>query len=253
MFSLENKVALITGGASGIGLAVASRFSAAGARVAIADIHDGSVVAERHGFIYQSMDVSHAQSVSAGLEAVTEKLGRLDILVNNAGIGGEDGVTIEDSDEALTRKLFDINMLGVYNGLKFGPRYMHDGGTIINTSSLGASLMFPGSGPYSASKAAVSNLTEMAALELAPRKIRVNAVAPSFIRTPMVAKDINLFEKIGETATTEQRIAEPEEVAAVFHFLATDDSAYVNGQVINVDSGMSLGFTNAMLRLIMGE
>jgi NAD(P)-dependent dehydrogenase (short-subunit alcohol dehydrogenase family) len=252
MFSLKDKVAVVTGGASGIGLEIAKRFMAAGARVAIGDLQDGSSVAEQNGFIYQSVDVSDAASVQACLESVTAQLGTLDILVNNAGMGGEDGVTIEDSDEDLTRKLFEVNTLGVLHGLKYGPRHMNDSGAIVNTASLGASLMFPGSGPYSASKAAVVTLTQMSALELAPRKIRVNAVAPSFIRTPMAEKDIELFEKIGRTSTAAQRIAEPEEVAAVFHFLAADDSAYVNGQVINVDGGMSLGFTNEQLEWIAG-
>jgi NAD(P)-dependent dehydrogenase (short-subunit alcohol dehydrogenase family) len=127
---------------------------------------------------------------------------------------------------------------------------MNDGGSIINTASLGASLVFPGSGPYSASKAAVSNLTTMAAAELAQRQIRVNAVAPSFIRTPMAMDDIELFEKIGRRATNALRIAEPEEVAAVYHFLASDDASYINGQVLNVDGGMSGGFTEAMIELI---
>jgi 3alpha(or 20beta)-hydroxysteroid dehydrogenase len=127
---------------------------------------------------------------------------------------------------------------------------MNDGGSIINTASLAASYVFPGSGPYSASKAAVANLTTMSATELATRRIRVNAVAPSFIRTPLAMDDIELFEKIGERATNALRIAEPEEVAAVFHFLASDDAGYINGQVINVDGGMSIGLTEAMVELI---
>ena len=133
---------------------------------------------------------------------------------------------------------------------------MRDGGCIINTASLGATLVFPGSGPYSAAKASVLSLTQMSAAELAPRNIRVNAVAPSFIRTPMLERaeeaedDVKLFEKIGRFATVTGRVAEPEEVAAVFHFLASDDASYVNGQIINVDGGMSLGFTQAELQLI---
>ena len=144
----------------------------------------------------------------------------------------------------------EVNTLGVYFGLKYGPRVMNDGGAIINTASLAASYVFPGSGAYSASKAAVANYTTMAAAELAQRKIRVNAVAPSFIRTPLAMDDIALFEKIGERATNALRIAEPEEVAAVFHFLASDDASYITGQVINVDGGMANGLTEAMVDLI---
>jgi NAD(P)-dependent dehydrogenase (short-subunit alcohol dehydrogenase family) len=249
-FSLENKNAFITGGASGIGLEVARRFRLAGANVLIADLQDGTAVAQEIGAHYLPLDVSNCYEVTRALAAAEEKLGLLDILVNNAGINGKDGVCIEDSEEALTRKLFEINTMGVYLGLKHGPRFMNDGGSIINTTSLGASLVFPGSGPYSASKAAVSNYTTMACAELAGRKIRVNAVAPSFIRTPMAMEDIEIFEKIGLRATNALRIAEPEEVAAVYHFLASDDSSYINGQVINVDGGMSVGFTQAMVELI---
>ncbi|EEB78114.1 NAD dependent epimerase/dehydratase family protein [marine gamma proteobacterium HTCC2148] len=249
-FDLSGKRAFITGGASGIGLAVARRFAEAGARVVIADMQDGQAVATELGGTFVHLDVSDSAAMLAALAQNCEQDGKLDILINNAGINGADGVTIEDSDEALTRKLLEINTLGVYHGLKHGPAHIRDGGAIINTASLGATLMFPGSGPYSATKAAVINLTQMSALELAPRKIRVNAVAPSFIRTPLAQDDIELFEKIGYNATAAQRIAEPEEVAAVFHFLASDDASYMNGQVINVDGGMSLGFTNVQLDMI---
>ncbi len=148
--------------------------------------------------------------------------------------------------------MFNVNTLGVYYGLKYGPRHMRDGGSIINTASLGATVVFPGSGPYSASKASVLSFTQMSAVELASRNIRVNAVAPSFIRTPMAANDIELFERIGAYATVTGRIAEPDEVAAVYHFLASDDASYINGQIINVDGGMSLGFTQAELGLLSG-
>ena len=122
MFSLENKVALVTGGASGIGLEVARRFKLAGAAVAIGDLTDRDDVAGAEGFVFITMDVSNSGSVEAGILAVVQTLGKLDILVNNAGIGGEDGVTLEYSDEELTRRLFEINTIGVLNGLKYGQR-----------------------------------------------------------------------------------------------------------------------------------
>jgi NAD(P)-dependent dehydrogenase (short-subunit alcohol dehydrogenase family) len=249
-FDLTGKVAFITGGASGIGLSVAQRFSQAGAQVVIADLQDGTVCAGELGGRYCSLDVSDSKSVEQTLRDTASREGKIDILVNNAGINGADGVYFEDCDDALTRKLFEVNTYGVYYGLKHGPRYMNDGGSIVNTASLAASYVFPGSGPYSASKAAVANMTTMAASELAKRRIRVNAVAPSFIRTPLAMDDIELFEKIGQRATNALRIAEPEDVAAVFHFLASDDAGYINGQVINVDGGMSIGLTEAMVELI---
>lgn len=249
-FSLQAKNTFITGGASGIGLEIAKRFRLAGAQVVIADLQDGHSVAEEIGAHFLCLDVSDSAAVKDAFASAVKLLGKLDVVINNAGIGGKDGVSIEDSDEALTRKLLEVNTLGVYHGLKHAPAHMNDGGSIINTASLGASLVFPGSGPYSASKAAVSNFTTMAAAELAQRQIRVNAVAPSFIRTPMAMDDIALFEKIGKRASNALRIAEPEEVAAVYHFLASADASYINGQVINVDGGMSLGFTQAMVELI---
>lgn len=248
-FSLADKKAFITGGASGIGLSIAQRFCQAGAQVIIADMADGGEIAEHIGARYMPLDVSDGDAVAAALSKASGD-GLIDILVNNAGINGADGVNIEDCDDALTRKLFEVNTMGVYFGLKYGPRNMNNGGSIINTASLAASYVFPASGPYSASKAAVANYTTMAAAELAQRQIRVNAVAPSFIRTPLAMNDIDLFEKIGQRATNALRIAEPEEVAAVFHFLASDDAAYINGQVINVDGGMSIGLTESMVDLI---
>ena len=249
-FDLSGKFAFITGGASGIGLAIARRFCAAGARVVIADLQDGTEIAQELGARYQPLDVSDGEAVAQALADTAATDGKIDILVNNAGINGADGVNIQECDDALSKKLFEVNTFGVYYGLKYGPRHMNDGGSIINTASLAASYVFPGSGPYSASKAAVANLTTMSATELATRRIRVNAVAPSFIRTPLAMDDIELFEKIGERATNALRIAEPEEVAAVFHFLASDDAGYINGQVINVDGGMSIGLTEAMVELI---
>ncbi len=249
-FDLSGKLAYITGGASGIGLSVARRFVAAGARVVIADRQDGSDAAAELGGRFQVLDVSDGEAVLAAFADIVASEGSIDILVNNAGINGADGKTLDACDDDLTRRLFEVNTLGVYFGLKYGPRHMGDGGSIVNTASLAASYVFPGSGPYSASKAAVANLTTMAAAELAQRGIRVNAVAPAFIRTPLAMDDIDLFEKIGARATHALRIAEPEEVAAVFHFLASDDASYINGQVINVDGGMSTGLTEAMVELI---
>jgi NAD(P)-dependent dehydrogenase (short-subunit alcohol dehydrogenase family) len=251
-FSLQDKHTFITGGVSGIGLAISQRFREAGARVVIADLQDGTAVAQGLGASFVLLDVSDSAAVRRALADAAQAHGSFDVLINNAGINGRDGISIADSDEALTRKLFEVNTFGVYHGLKHGPDYMNDGGAIINTASLAASYVFPGSGPYSASKAAVANLTRMAAAELAPRRIRVNAVAPSFVRTPMAADAIELFEKIGARATNALRIAEPEEVAAVYHFLASDDAGYINGQIIDVDGGMSIGMTQAELELISG-
>jgi len=243
VFDLSGKNAFITGAVSGLGFAVAQRFVSAGATVTLCDLADDQGAASQLKGQFVAADVSDAQAVQHALAHASQQAGKFDIVVNNAGINGQDGVTIEDSDVELTQRLFSINALGVYHGLKFAPAHMHDGGSIINTASLGATFVFPGSGPYSAAKASVLSLTQMSAMELASRSIRVNAVAPGFIRTPMLAQDTELFAKIAARATATGRLAEPEEVAAVYHFLAADDSVYVNGQVLNVDGGMSLGFS----------
>ena len=247
LFSMENKIAVITGGASGVGLACARRLSVAGAQVAVLDLMVDRPMSLDDKWLYHRVDVSEGDNLKRAFERISQALGTIDILINNAGINGDDGKFLTESDDALTHRIFEVNMFGVLNGLKQAPQYMSDGGAIVNTSSLGGSYVFPGSGPYSASKAAVNSLTQMAAAELSPRQIRVNAVAPGFIRTPLAKEDINLFDAIGARMTHAGEIADPEEVAAVVHFLASDDARYVNGQIIAVDSGMSSGITLAEL------
>ena len=137
-FSLEGKNTFITGGASGIGREIARRFRAAGAEVVIADLQDGSELAAEIGSHYLPLDVSDSAQVNDVLGTAVDRIGTLHVLINNAGINGADGISIEDSDEALTRKLLEVNTLGVYHGLKHGPAHMCDGGSIINTASLAA-------------------------------------------------------------------------------------------------------------------
>lgn len=244
-FSIEDKLVVITGGASGVGLAITERFAKSGANVVTIDLSPPSEELETLTSYHYEVDVTDSQGLRAAFKDISARLGLIDVLINNAGINGDDGAMLGACDDDLTRKVIEVNTLGVYNGLKHGPDFMSDNGSIINTSSLGGTYVFPGSGPYSASKAAVNSLTQMAAAELASRNIRVNAVAPAFIDTPLAQKDIDLFKAIGKRMTNTGRIAQPEEVAAVFHFLASDDASYINGQIIQVDGGMSTGMTLA--------
>ena len=250
MFSLQDKAAFITGAAGGIGFAVAQRFTEAGARVVIADIVDGSLAADETGAHFLPIDVSSEDSVRQTIERASELVGTLDIVVNNAGIG-DVGPTLEETDKQLLERTTAINQWGVFYGLKYAPRHMSDGGSIINTSSLAAVISLPGNGVYSATKKAVLSMTEIAALELGHRAIRVNAVCPGYVDTALGSGDegralCKAFTALGRHATTD-------DLVGVFHFLAAEESRYITGQAINVDGGWSCGPTRALLERVIGS
>lgn len=252
MFNLNNKRAYITGGSSGIGRAVAEVFIANGAQVVIADIVDGTAVANEIGAKYVQCNVSDEQSVADSMSGATELLaGKLDIVVLNAGVG-DVGFSIEDTEQALLEKLTKINQWGVLYGLKYAPKYINDGGSIISTSSMASVLNVPGSGVYSAGKRAILSMIEMAALELGERSIRVNAVCPGYVNTAL--GDSAEEQKFSEVFTALGRHAQPkEDVAPVYAFLASSASRYVTGQYIKVDGGMDLGPTKKLLELVTGS
>ncbi len=224
MFSLDNKTAFITGGASGIGLGVAKRYIRAGATVVIADIAEGTNIGEEIGAAYVKLDVTAEKDVKAALEKTVELNGKLDIVVNNAGIVGPDNFThiIECKAEHLC-EVFDVNTYGVYYGLKHAPPLMNDGGSILITSSLAAIISLTGLGQYAGSKAAVNAFCKMSALELGKRGIRVNSVCPGFIKTDMGAG--SLGDYIASKATALGRIGEVEDLVGLYHFLAADESS----------------------------
>ena len=241
MFSIESKNTFITGGSSGIGLAVAQRFLQSGAKVIVADIQPppDSLLEAGAGFI--KLDVSDEDKVAAALQQAEDTLGKLDVLINNAGVTGEGNIFMEDNTPEGTRTTIESGVDDVYYGLKHGPKHMNDGGSIINTSALAAVIGFPGLGPYSASKAAVNSYTKTAALELAPRGIRVNAICPTFVRTAMFDADDLDYTQIAETFIPLGRVSETYDLEGFFHFLAAEESAFLTGQAIAVDGGMSLG------------
>jgi len=249
MFSLKGKNAFVTGAAGGIGLAVATRFAAAGANVVISDIADGTEAARAIGARFVRVDVGDEASVGAGLDEAVSALGPLDILVNNAGVG-DVGESIADTQTATLEKIARINQWGVLYGMKHGPRRMNDAGSIINTASLAAFVHLPGSVAYSAAKAAVVSMTKMAALELGNRGIRVNAVAPGYVATALGSGDEG--EALMQSFSPLGRVATPEDIAGVFHFLAANESAFITGQTIKVDGGWSCGPTPALLEKVLG-
>jgi 3alpha(or 20beta)-hydroxysteroid dehydrogenase len=185
VFSLQDRVAVITGGASGIGLATGRRFVAAGATVVLVDRNDARAVAAEINATALRVDVTDGDALGAALDSVATEHERIDVLVNNAGIFME--ALIDDTSVHDLRKAFEVNALGVLEGIRRATAYMRPGASIINTASLAGQTGFPGYAAYSASKAAVVALTRVAALEYGPRGIRVNCICPGSVDTPMLA------------------------------------------------------------------
>lgn len=250
-FSLAGKQAFVTGGTSGIGRAVAEAFVAQGAAVVVADIADGTQVANEIGAQFVNVDVSSEDSVSSALQqSVDLNGGKLDIVVLNAGIG-DVGATFEETEQALIEKVTKINHWGVLYGLKHAPRHMNDGGSIISTSSMAAFINVPGAGVYSAGKRAVTSMTEMSALELGHRGIRVNSVCPGYTATALGSGEEG--QKLCEAFTALGRVATVDDMAGVYVFLASNASSYMTGQSIKVDGGWGCGPTEKLLALVTGE
>jgi NAD(P)-dependent dehydrogenase (short-subunit alcohol dehydrogenase family) len=239
LFELGGKVAVVTGSSSGIGQAVARRFQAAGATVVGVDLD----VPSAREWETVVADVSCEADLAGALAKVAGDHGRLDVLVSNAAIQPL-GYSFAELSEQLLRRTFEVNVHSVAFGIKHAPGHMPErGGRILHTTSFVASVGMPGGSAYAASKAAVSHMTRCAAIELAPRGITVNAVAPGTVMTPAVTSIPDNPEiPFVARRTPLGRLARPEDVAAVFHFLASEEAAYVTGAVIPVDGGITAGW-----------
>jgi len=238
---LENKVAIVTGASSGIGLAIAKMYLQEGATVVFSDVNEvegNADFGEKASFV--KCNVANAMEVNSLVNSTVEKHGRLDIMVNNAGIGALGGAT--DCTDEDWSKVIGVNLSGVFYGVKAATNAMKSlqiKGSIINISSILGLVGFKGAIAYSSAKGGVSNLTRSAALDLASAGIRVNAIAPGFIATAMtktVLEDEN-FSKFVTESTPLGYVGKPEDIAEAALYLGSDNSAYVTGIVLPVDGG----------------
>jgi 3-oxoacyl-[acyl-carrier protein] reductase len=246
---LKEKICIITGGARGIGKEICRYFLTEGAIVCIFDLNKAEAQnaleefekqfrKARTDFYY--VDVTNAGSVESAIDEIIKKFGRIDILVNNAGITSDNLVLRMDVDE--WKKVIDINLTGTFLCSKYASRYMlkQKSGRIINMSSVIGIKGNAGQSNYSASKAGVIGLTKSMAREFASRNINVNAIAPGYIETEMTKKiDEKQKEKIIAMIPS-GKLGTVEDVAKTALFLASDDSSYITGAVINLDGGMGI-------------
>ncbi len=253
---LAGKVALITGGGTGIGAAIAERFVAEGARVCIAgrrqEVLDEALAALPPGSAVACPgDVSRDEDVERMVGMALEFGGRLDILVNNAGINPQGGVI--ELDSAVWRNGIEVNLTGPFLLMKAAIPHMIEacGGSVINISSLGGVRCLPAMAAYAASKAGLIVLTQQAALDYGGQGVRCNVICPGAIRTAMMEGPLDAIAgflkldkqaivKLGSSDVPLRRMAQPSEVAGTCVYLASDDSSFTTGAVIMVDGGASI-------------
>lgn len=245
MFSLSNKIAIVTGASRGIGSAIAHNLSKAGAKVVLISRSidalksvESEIKSNGGEAISITADVSNLESFTNAISQVVETWGTVDILINNAGIT-KDNIILRLKEEDWDA-VIDINLKGCFNGIKAVTRPMlkSRSGRIINITSVIGLIGNSGQSNYAASKAGILGLTKSIAKELGSRNITVNAIAPGYIQTEMTdnldqtSKD-NLMKSIPL-----QRLGKPEEIASLVCFLASEEAAYITGQTLNVDGGM---------------
>ncbi|UGS33657.1 SDR family NAD(P)-dependent oxidoreductase [Capillimicrobium parvum] len=235
-------VAIVTGGSRGIGRAIAQRLAADGMAVVAADVEAPCRTDGVAGVEHVTLDVRDRDAVERTCESVQARLGSLDVLVNNAAV--QRLGTIETLEWADWSHVVDVNLHGVFNCLQAAGRRMirARAGAIVNVTSVLAEVGAPGRAAYTAAKAAVAGLTRVAAVEWAPEGVRVNAVAPGYVETPLLRGAVDA-RAVDLEATLERipqgRLAEPGEVAAAVSFLVSAQAGSVTGQTLSVDGGFS--------------
>ncbi|MFE1749625.1 SDR family NAD(P)-dependent oxidoreductase [Streptomyces anandii] len=254
MGKLDGRVVIVTGAARGQGEQEARLFAAEGARVAVADVLDdrGEALAKEIGALYVHLDVGREDDWRSAVRAVKKAYGRVDGLVNNAGILRFNSLVDTPLEEFL--QVVQVNQVGCFLGIRSVAPEMEDGGTIVNTASYTAVTGMAAVGAYAATKHAILGLTRVAALELAPRRIRVNAVCPGAIDTPMsnparldpdadAEETSRALDQLYRRLVPLGRIGRPEEVARLALFLTGADSSYITGQPFVIDGGWLAGVT----------
>jgi NAD(P)-dependent dehydrogenase (short-subunit alcohol dehydrogenase family) len=244
MSKLKNKVAVITGGNSGIGYATAKEFVAQGATVVITGRDEAllSNVSKELGVTGLVSDQSNLTAIGKLVEDVTTKYGKIDVLFLNAGVAAF--MPLEFTDEAHFDNMYNINVKGVFFTIqKFLP-ILNDGGSIIFNTSANASVGMPNTSVYASTKASLLSINKVLAAELAPRKIRVNAVSPGPIVTPVYGKlglsqeQLDGFSEVLSKKVLLNRFGQPDEIAKAVAFLASDEASYITGTELNVDGGL---------------
>ncbi|MDD3006889.1 MAG: SDR family NAD(P)-dependent oxidoreductase [Candidatus Pacebacteria bacterium] len=237
---LENKVAVVTGSASGIGKAIAEMFITEGAKVVYSDISEIPGFVESENAAFCRTDVSDSTEADALIAFAVEKFGKLDILVNNAGIGPTAELTAT-SDE-MWNKVLAVDLNGTFYCLRSAAKYMKDNrinGSIINMASIMGLVGFRMASAYCAAKGAVNQLTKVSSLELAPDGIRVNSIAPGVIETAMTKDSLENPDArayiLGSTPLG--KLGEPNDIAYAAVYLASNESKFVTGSVLYVDGG----------------
>ncbi|MGY3089602.1 NAD(P)-dependent dehydrogenase (short-subunit alcohol dehydrogenase family) [Hymenobacter sp. UYAg731] len=246
MKKLENKVVFITGGASGLGRAAAVAAAQEGAKVVIADLPRADyapalaeVQAAGAEALFMPLDVTDSANIQQAIAATVAHFGRLDVALNNAGIGEGFFSFLETSEESFQR-IIEVNLTGVFTCMKYElAQFMQQGGgVIVNMSSLAGLRGAPGLSAYVASKHGVLGLTRVAALEFARRNVRVNALCPYYIDTPLIKDAPEEVRNQMVSMSPMKRLGRAEEVAKAFIYLASDDSSYTNGTQLVIDSGV---------------
>ena len=236
-----DKVAIVTGGASGIGLAIAKRLASEGARLVLADINQAALdtagpevtKAGAPDVLLRVCDVSKEDQVMGTVQATLARFGRLDVVVNNAGLMQFKPLEQLTGDDWM--RVLSVDLLGAFYFTKQAFLHMKPGGTVVNVSSIHAIETSPLVAPYAAAKAAVLSLTRSSAIEGKPKGLRINAVLPGAIDTPMLWDNPNV--KSGVEKINPSDVGKPEDVAAAIAYLASDDAKFVQGAEVRVDGG----------------